>query len=44
MVASKDIKNLQGGTIRNIGIAWILTLPVCITVSGVLYYILRMIL
>jgi phosphate/sulfate permease len=44
MVASKGIKNLQGGTIRNIAIAWILTLPVCITVSGLLYYILRMIL
>jgi len=44
MVASKGIKNLQGGTIRNIAIAWILTLPVCITVSGLLYYTLRMIL
>ncbi|MBK8153187.1 MAG: inorganic phosphate transporter [Saprospiraceae bacterium] len=28
MVASKGIKNLQAGTIKNIALAWILTLPV----------------
>jgi phosphate/sulfate permease len=34
MVASKGIKNLQKKTIRNIFIAWVLTLPVCILMSG----------
>ncbi len=43
MVATKGIKNLQGGTIKNIAIAWILTLPVCMVVAGLLYYVLRLI-
>ncbi|NIJ51681.1 inorganic phosphate transporter [Dyadobacter arcticus] len=41
MVASKGIKNLQGGTIRNIVIAWVLTLPVTMVLSGTLYVFFR---
>jgi len=44
MVASKGVKNLQGGTIRNIVIAWILTLPVTMVLSGTLYVFFRWIL
>lgn len=44
MVASRGIKNLQGKTIKNIFIAWVLTLPVTILVSGVLFLTLRAIL
>ena len=41
MVASKGIKNLQAGTIRNIAIAWALTLPVTIILAGVLFLLFR---
>ncbi len=41
MVATKGMKNLQGGTIRNIAIAWILTLPVTIILSGLLFLLFR---
>jgi PiT family inorganic phosphate transporter len=41
MVASKGVKNLQGDTIKNIAIAWLLTLPVTIILSGALYFLLR---
>lgn len=41
MVASKGVKNLQAGTIRNIAIAWVLTLPVSILLSAVLFLFLR---
>jgi len=41
MVASKGVKNLQAGTIRNIVIAWILTLPVTMILSGTLYTFFR---
>jgi len=41
MVASKGVKNLQAGTIRNIVIAWILTLPVTMVLSGTLYTFFR---
>jgi phosphate/sulfate permease len=44
MVASKGVKNLQGGTIRNIVIAWVLTLPVTMVLSGSLYVLFRWIL
>ena len=44
MVASKGIKNLQGGTVKSIVMAWILTLPVTILLSATLFYILRTIL
>ena len=41
MVASKGIKNLQGGTVKNIVMAWVLTLPVTIIISATLFYLLR---
>lgn len=44
MVASKGIKNLQKKTIRNIFMAWLLTLPVTVVVSGGLFLLLRSIL
>lgn len=44
MVASKGVKNLQAGTIRNIVIAWVLTLPVTMVLSGSLYALFRWIL
>lgn len=44
MVANKGIKNLQADTVRNILLAWILTLPVSMTLSGTLYFFFRWIL
>ncbi len=44
MVASKGVKNLQAGTIRNIVIAWVLTLPVTMLLSGTLYAFFRWVL
>jgi phosphate/sulfate permease len=41
MVASKGVKNLQAGTIRNIVIAWVMTLPVTMLLSGSLYAFFR---
>ncbi|HAI76278.1 MAG TPA: anion permease [Microscillaceae bacterium] len=41
MVATKGLKNLQGGTIRNIALAWVLTLPVCIFGAMGLFYLLE---
>jgi PiT family inorganic phosphate transporter len=41
MVASKGIKNLQPGTIKNIAIAWVLTLPVTILLAGGLFLLFR---
>ncbi len=41
MVASKGIKNLQGGTIKNILLAWVLTLPVTILLSATLFVFFR---
>jgi len=41
MVASKGIKNLQTKTIKNIALAWLLTLPVCMVVSGLLFLLFR---
>ncbi len=41
MVASKGVKNLQGDTIKSIALAWILTLPVTMILSGLMYWILR---
>ena len=32
---------LQWSTVRNIGIAWVLTLPVCMTLSAALYLLFR---
>lgn len=41
MVANKGIKNLQPDTVRNILLAWLLTLPVSMTLSGTLYFLFR---
>jgi PiT family inorganic phosphate transporter len=41
MVASKGIKNLQADTIRNILLAWLLTLPVVMILSGSLFLLFR---
>ncbi len=41
MVASKGVKNLQSGTIKNIALAWLLTLPVSITLSCGLFLLFR---
>jgi phosphate/sulfate permease len=41
MVASKGIKNLQGDTVRNILIAWFLTLPVVMLLAGTLFLLFR---
>ncbi len=44
MVAKKGLKNLQKGTITNILLAWVLTLPVTIILSGGLFLLFRAIL
>jgi PiT family inorganic phosphate transporter len=44
MVASKGIKNLQADTVRNILLAWFLTLPVVMILAGTLFLIFRSIL
>ncbi len=41
MVANKGIKNLQADTVRNILIAWLLTLPVVMVMAGTLFLIFR---
>ncbi len=41
MVASRGLGNLQGNTVRNILMAWVLTLPVVMTLSGTLFLIFR---
>lgn len=41
MVAKKGLKNLQPRTIKNILIAWVLTLPVTMFVSGGLFLLFR---
>jgi PiT family inorganic phosphate transporter len=42
MVSSNGIKNLQAQTVRNIAIAWLLTLPVTALLSGGIYTLLRL--
>jgi phosphate/sulfate permease len=44
MVAKKGLKNLQKSTITNIVLAWVLTLPVTILLSGGLFLLFRAIL
>ena len=44
MVASGGIENLQKKTIKNIAIAWLLTLPVTFVLAAVLFFFLRIIL
>ena len=41
MVANKGVKNLQPETVRNILLAWFLTLPVVLTMSGSLFLLFR---
>ena len=41
MVANRGIKNLNPNTIRNIALAWVLTLPVSMFLSGALFLIFR---
>jgi PiT family inorganic phosphate transporter len=41
MVASKGVKNLQADTIRNILMAWVLTLPVVMIMAGTLFLLFR---
>jgi PiT family inorganic phosphate transporter len=41
MVAQRGIKNLQGDTVKNIVLAWILTLPVTIILSALLFLFFR---
>jgi PiT family inorganic phosphate transporter len=41
MVANKGIKNLQASTVKNILLAWLLTLPVVMVLSGTLFLIFR---
>lgn len=41
MVAKKGLKNLQKGTIKNILLAWLLTLPVTMLLSGCLFLLFR---
>lgn len=44
MVAKKGLKNLQKKTVKTIALAWILTLPVTIVLSGGLFLLFRAIL
>jgi PiT family inorganic phosphate transporter len=44
MVAKKGLKNLQKKTIKNILLAWVLTLPVTAILSGALFLLFRTIL
>lgn len=41
MVANRGIKNLQGGTVKSIVMAWILTLPVTVILSATLFVLFR---
>ena len=41
MVANKGIKNLQAGTVRNIALAWVLTLPVSLLLAFTFYLFFR---
>ncbi|HRI01614.1 MAG TPA: inorganic phosphate transporter [Saprospiraceae bacterium] len=42
MVASKGVKNLQSGTVKNIVLAWVLTLPATIIISASLFFLFRL--
>jgi len=41
MVANRGIKNLNPTTVRNIALAWVLTLPVSMFLSGTLFLLFR---
>ena len=42
MVAGSGLKNLQKKTVASIGIAWLITLPVTILFSGMLFLLFRL--
>lgn len=42
MVGSGGTKNLNSGTLKNIALAWILTLPVCIALSYALFLVFHL--
>ncbi|MFH0865669.1 MAG: inorganic phosphate transporter [Bacteroidota bacterium] len=44
MVAQEGMKNLQGKTLKNMGLAWLVTLPVTTVLSGTLFLLFRWIL
>jgi PiT family inorganic phosphate transporter len=44
MFASGGLANLQKSTITKIALAWVLTFPVCLTMSGTLYLLFRFLL
>jgi PiT family inorganic phosphate transporter len=44
MVANKGMKNLRPETVKSIVLAWVLTLPVTVILSAILFVVLRMIL
>jgi len=41
-VASGGRKNLNSGTLKNIGLAWVLTLPVSIVLSALLFMLFHL--
>lgn len=41
MVSQGGVKNLQGGTLKNIALAWLLTLPVTVVLSAALFLLFR---
>lgn len=43
MVSGNGLKNLQKKTVAAIGIAWLITVPVTVLISGLLFLILRLI-
>jgi PiT family inorganic phosphate transporter len=44
MVANRGVKNLNPQMVRNIALAWVLTLPVTMVMSGALFLFFRAIL
>jgi PiT family inorganic phosphate transporter len=41
MVASRGVKNVNPGMVRTIALAWVLTLPVTMMLSGLLFLLFR---
>ncbi len=41
MVASRGVKNINPGMVRSIALAWVLTLPVTMVLSGLLFLLFR---
>ena len=44
MVASRGVKNINPGMVRSIALAWVLTLPVTMVLSGLLFLLFRTVL